>query len=57
MKWQAMVVMAWIFLEIGWAMAKDGQPKMPYSGIATFISLTMLLALLWGGGFFDGDKP
>jgi len=56
MKWQAIVVLCWVFLEIGWAMGMHGQPKKPYDGTTSFISFSILLALLWSGGFFDGGS-
>lgn len=48
------IVLIWISMGIGIALAKDGQPMGEYSFWQSLISLSFFAAVLYWGGFFGG---
>lgn len=50
--WPEGIVLAIFFLGLGVALAKDGEPRAPYSFGGALISTAITLSLLYWGGFF-----
>jgi hypothetical protein len=47
------VLVSWAVFELGYALAKNGQPvTIHYSFVHAFLFWSMLAAILWSGGFF-----
>lgn len=57
MKWPQYIVLCWIFVELGYKFALNGQPRTgEYSGVASLIVYGLLVWLLYMGGFFKGGQ-
>ena len=52
MTWQAITVLVWMGIEMGYSIAKHGQAR-TYDAPSAIICVIVLLSLLSSGGFFS----
>jgi hypothetical protein len=50
--WPPLVYVGFSILGLGYAIAKDGQPRPPYSMWAQLFAIALAWPILWWGGFF-----
>ena len=55
MRLPQIILVAWYVLTLGYTLAMDGKPKEGnHSFGQTFITVALVMVLLWWGGFFHG---